>query len=145
MDKVMERPVTQNRLASGDGNGENEGNFVGACISDQDFGECLVDTDTDTDNSTLPLTRRWAWYCKPKSCPDYFAAWSCKSNFLPHLYETPIHREDATSRTREGHRNFAKTWREETAYNLSELKNQPSEGDNDTVKEMQCVVGADKK
>ncbi|KAJ4361372.1 hypothetical protein N0V85_009413, partial [Neurospora sp. IMI 360204] len=114
---------------------DNKYNFVYDCITSQTFGDYLGDTDTDTENSSLPPTRRWVWYCKHRACPDYYSAWSCKTNFLLHLYETPVHREDTTTTTREGRRQLAKAWREETAFDLSEPKKRPpEEEDREDVK-----------
>lgn len=104
----------------------NEDNFVSRCIEAQSFAEYLTETDTDAENSSLPHTRRWEWYCKSHHCPSYYTAWTCKSKFLLHLYETPIHREDPSTRSREGRRLLAKNWREETAYDLP--KKQPPVG-----------------
>jgi hypothetical protein len=60
------------------------------------------------DNADLCSARRWAWYCKDPACPKYWSAWSYKSNFWLHLYETVVHRADVrrhtggTSRAGEG-------------------------------------------
>ncbi|KAI2625545.1 hypothetical protein GGS21DRAFT_307041 [Xylaria nigripes] len=89
------------------------------------FVDFLDDTDTDTDNLELPHTRRWAWYCKDRACPGYYAAWLCKTNFLLHLCETPVHREDPVARTRAGRRELARAWRVETTRDLSEPKQMP--------------------
>jgi hypothetical protein len=103
----------------------DETNFVSRSLAAQSFSSYLTDSDTDTENSVLPPNRRWVWYCKLRNCPGYYSAWSCKTNFLLHLYETPVHREDASTKTREGRRRLARSWREETAYNLSEPKKMP--------------------
>lgn len=100
----------------------NDGSSNTAAI---DFGDYLDDIDTDAENSTLPPSRRWIWYCKLPGCPKYYTAWSCKSNFLLHLYETSIHRVSELTETREGRRALGQAWREETAYDLSEPKKQP--------------------
>ncbi|KAF8855940.1 HET-domain-containing protein [Acephala macrosclerotiorum] len=97
-------------------------NFVPESNATQSFDTFLVDTDTDADNSTLQYTRRWAWYCRLPACPDYNSAWNCKTNFLLHLYETPVHREDITTKTRRGRRRLARAWRKETAFDMSEPK-----------------------
>jgi len=123
-----------------DGNGDNESHFVFNSIASQSFGDYLADTDTDTDNSSLQSTHRWVWYCKLRTCPKYYTAWSCKSNFLLHLYETPLHSEDASTRTREGRRQLARSWREETAYDLSEPKKRPPEEGDDEGKEKNVVT-----
>jgi hypothetical protein len=48
------------------------------------------------------------------------------------LYETSLHREDAITRTREGRRKLARSWREERAYDFSEPKKRsPEEGDDE--------------
>lgn len=130
MQSGKEATRTENELAGQtedayDSKNDGENNFVSDCIASQSFGDYLGDTDTDTENSNLPPTRRWVWYCKHRSCPDYYSAWSCKTNFLLHLYETPIHREDATTSTRKGRRQLAKAWREETTFDLSEPKKRP--------------------
>lgn len=131
----MENPSTQQNPCASENNdddNENNFNFVSASIASQSFGDYLADTDTDTENSTLPPSRRWVWYCKFRTYPEYYSAWSCKSNFLLHLYETPVYREDAITRTREGRRELARAWREETAYDLSEPKKRPpQEGDDE--------------
>lgn len=105
--------------------------FLAESMAASAFEEYLADADTDTENSTLPPTRRWVWYCKLKTCPKYYAAWSCKTNFLLHLFETPVHREDSSTTTREGRRQLALAWREETAYDLSEPKKQPPVNDTE--------------
>ncbi|KAI0502794.1 hypothetical protein F5B22DRAFT_45881 [Xylaria bambusicola] len=130
-----EATCTENELArqiesANDTKNDGENNFVFDCITSQSFGDYLGDTDTDIENSNLPPTRRWVWYCKLRACPDYYSAWSCKTNFLLHLYETPVHREDATTSTRKGRRQLAKAWREETAFDLSEPKKTPPEESN---------------
>lgn len=121
----MEAPAAHSPDNNGGNDGDNSSSFVYDSIAAQSFGDYLADTDTDTENSNLPSCRRWVWYCKLRACPKYYTAWSCKTNFLLHLYETPVHREDAATRTREGRRQLARTWREETAYDLSEPKKQP--------------------
>lgn len=105
-------------------------NFVSRCIAAQSFAEYLTDSDTDTENSTLPPTRRWVWYCKLPSCPKYYSAWTCKTNFLLHLYDTPMHREDDNTKSRESRRTLARSWRKETAYDLSEPKESPPQHKN---------------
>ncbi|KAH7118412.1 hypothetical protein EDB81DRAFT_817269 [Dactylonectria macrodidyma] len=104
--------------------------FLEDGISSQSSGDYIADTDTDTDNSSLPSHRRWVWYCKLRACPDYYSAWSCKTNFLLHLFDTQVHREDPATRTRQGRRKLAEAWREETAYDLSEPKKRPPEEGN---------------
>jgi hypothetical protein len=103
-------------------------NFVSECISAQSFADYLADADTDTDNDILPHTRRWAWYCKKPECPGYYSAWLSKTNFLLHLYESTVHREDSATQTLEGRRQLATKWREETAFDMSEPKKVPPEG-----------------
>ena len=46
------------------------------------FEDYLTDADTDTENSSLSSDRRWVWYCKLRSCPDYYSAWTCITKFL---------------------------------------------------------------
>ena len=99
--------------------------YISASIAAQSFSDYLDDKDTDDENSILPPDRRWAWYCKLSTCPKYYSAWSCKSNFLLHLYETPEHYEDKATHTRQGRRELAQAWREETAYDMSEPKKRP--------------------
>jgi len=99
--------------------------FVSRSIEAQSFADYLTETDTDTENASLPHSRRWVWYCKSRYCPKYHSVWTCKTNFLLHLYETPIHREDPSTKTCEGRRLLARSWKEETAYDLSEPKKQP--------------------
>ncbi|PLB47850.1 hypothetical protein P170DRAFT_447718 [Aspergillus steynii IBT 23096] len=104
--------------------------FISRCIAAQSFADYLTESDTDIENSTLPPSRRWLWYCKLPDCPKYYSAWTCKTNFLLHLYETPIHREDGNTKTREDRRTLARSWREETAYDLSEPKKSPPQHDD---------------
>lgn len=135
MQSGKEATRTENELAGQtesacDTKNDGENNFAFDCITSQSFGDYLGDTDTDTENSKLPPTRRWVWYCKHRSCPGYYSAWSCKTNFLLHLYETPIHREDATTSTPKGRRQLAMAWREETTFDLSEPKKRPPEEGN---------------
>ncbi|PMD16204.1 hypothetical protein NA56DRAFT_709010 [Hyaloscypha hepaticicola] len=59
----------------------------------------LTNSDTDADNADLGSARRWAWYCKDPACPKYWSAWSSKSNFWLHLYETAVHRADVRTHT----------------------------------------------
>lgn len=99
-------------------------------VAAQEFSEYIADTDTDGENSGLAPSRRYVWYCKLRTCSKYYTAWSCKSNFLLHLYETPVHRDDPNTKTREGRRQLSRSWREETAYDLSERKGPPQEHDN---------------
>lgn len=94
----------------------------------------MTNSDTDTDNADLSRTRRWAWYCKDPVCPKYWSAWSCKSNFWLHLYETDVHRADVRTHTRVGRRELAKEWRVETDWEMKEPKQpKPASGNNDTV------------
>ncbi|KAI0509023.1 hypothetical protein F5B22DRAFT_649520 [Xylaria bambusicola] len=44
---------------------------------------------------------------------------------LVHLYETPVHREDSTTTTREARLKLSKEWRVETAFDMSEPKEMP--------------------
>lgn len=104
---------------------DNTESFVSRCIAAQSFADYLTDSDTDTENSTLPPSRRWVWYCKLPGCPNYYSAWTCKTNFLLHLYETPMHREDDNTKMRESRRTLARSWRRKTAYDLSEPKESP--------------------
>ncbi|KAE8340223.1 hypothetical protein BDV24DRAFT_134435 [Aspergillus arachidicola] len=112
---------------------DNTESFLSRSIAAQSFADYLTDSDTDTENSTLPPSRRWVWYCKLPGCPKYYAAWTCKTNFLLHLYETPMHREDDNTKTRESRRTLARNWRAETAYDLSEPKETPPQQNNDQV------------
>ena len=41
-----------------------------------------------------------------------------------------MHRDDPNTKTREGRRQLSRSWREETAYDLSEPKGLPQEHDN---------------
>ena len=102
-----------------------EKDFVRGSMRSRSFENYFGDTDTDTENSSLPHTRRWVWYCKNPACPKYYAAWTCKSNFILHLYETPIHREDVTTHARDSRRQLVRASREETAFDLSEPKKRP--------------------
>ena len=56
------------------------------------------------------------------ACPKYWSAWSCKSNFWLHLYETAVHRADVRTNTRVGRRELAKEWRVETDWEMKEPK-----------------------
>lgn len=121
------------RQAKGANDAKNNGgqnSFLFDCINSASFGDYLGDSDTDTENSRLPPSRRWVWYCKHRACPGYYSAWSCKTNFLLHLYEEPVHRNDVATTTRNGRRQLAKAWRVETAFDLSEPRHKPSEEDN---------------
>lgn len=89
------------------------------------FDQYLTDNDTGSENSSLPPSRRWVWYCKLRDCPQYWSTWTCKSNFLLHLYESPQHRADTRIKTRQGRRQLSASWKEETAYHLSEPKKLP--------------------
>jgi hypothetical protein len=82
----------------------------------------LTNSDTDTDNADLGSARRWAWYCKDPECPKYWSAWSSKSNFWLHLYETAVHRADVRTHTRVGRRELARAWRVETDWEMKEQK-----------------------
>ena len=87
-------------------NGDDEINYVSASITSLSFGKYLGDTDTDTENSTLPPSRHDVWYCKLRTCPSYYSASSCKSNFPLPLYETPVRPEDPSTNTRKGQRQW---------------------------------------
>lgn len=104
-------------------------------VAAQSFSEYLADTDIDEENSGLAPSRCFVWYCKLRTCSKYYIAWSCKPNFLLHLYETPVHREDPTTSTLEGRRQLSKRWREETAYYLSEPKKEPLQGRDNHIGE----------
>ena len=85
----------------------------------------------DGENSGLAPSRRYVWYCKLRTCSKHYTASSCKSNFLLHLHETPVHRDDPNTKTREGRRQLSRSRKEETAYDLSEpKKGLPQEYDN---------------
>lgn len=91
----------------------------------------LTNSDTDADNADLCSARRWAWYCKDPACPKYWSAWSCKSNFWLHLYETAVHRADVRTHTRVGRRELAREWKVETDWEMKELKQpKPAPGQN---------------
>ncbi|KAK3947025.1 hypothetical protein QBC32DRAFT_355780 [Pseudoneurospora amorphoporcata] len=62
---------------------DNKYNFVYDCITSQTFGDYLGDI------ASLPPTRRWVWYCKHRACPDYYSAWSCRTNFLQSTARIP--------------------------------------------------------
>jgi hypothetical protein len=100
-------------------------NFFLDAIESQSFADYLEDDDTDAENETLPPSRRWAWCCRLPHCPGYNSAWSCKTNFLLHLYETPVHREQSATQTGKSRRRLARAWRAETAFDLSEPKRIP--------------------
>ena len=127
----MEPSSTQQDLLSAENIDRSEKvNFVRDSVAAQLFSEYLANTDTDEDNSGLAPSRRYVWYCKLRTCPKYYTAWSCKTNFLLHLHETPVHRHDPTTSTRKGRRQFSRSWREEAAYKLGEshftYRKQPS-------------------
>src|SRR5437016_8881210 len=61
----------------------------------------------------------------------YWSAWSCKSNFWLHLYETAVHRADVWTHTWVGRRELAREWRVETDWEMKELKQpKPAPGQN---------------
>ncbi len=124
-------PTQQDLLSSENIGGNDELDFVRDSVAAQSFGEYLADTDTDEENSGLAPSRRYVWYCKLRTCSKYYTAWSCKGNFLLHLYETPVHRDDPDTRTRDGRRQLSRSWREETAHDLSEPKKEPPQ-ENDS-------------
>ncbi|GAW19312.1 hypothetical protein ANO14919_087980 [Xylariales sp. No.14919] len=94
----------------------------------------LTSSDTDADNADLFPTHRWAWYCKDPACPKYWSAWSCKSNFWVHLFETDVHRADLRTHTRVGRRNLAREWRVKTDWQMTEPKQpKPTRGTNGTA------------
>ena len=126
-------PLLQDLLSTDLINSNDEPDIVRDGVAAQEFNEYLTDNDTDRENSGLAPSRRYVWYCKLRTCSKYYAAWSCKSNFLLHLFETPAHRNDPRTKTREGRRQLSRNWREETAYDLSEPKKEPpqQEYDND--------------
>ncbi len=82
----------------------------------------LTTSDTDADNAALCCAHRWAWYCKNPACPKYWSAWSCKSNFWLHLYETAVHRADIRTHTQVGRRKLVREWRVETDWEMKEPK-----------------------
>lgn len=138
-----ENELAQQTESANHAKNDDLNSFVLSCINSQSF-DYLGDSDTDTENSSLPSTRRWVWYCKHRACPGYYSAWCCKTNFLLHLYETPVHREDATTTTRNGRRQLAKAWREETAFDLSEPKKRPpEEGRREKTESMQTLDARD--
>lgn len=109
------------------------GTFLSDCLAFQRAGggdDFYAETDTDTDNASLPAHRRWVWYCKLRSCPDYYRAWTLKTNFLLHLAETPVHSDDPATKTKKGRQQLADAWKEETAFDLSEPKKLPPETEN---------------
>lgn len=113
------------------GNGELD--FVRDSVAAHSFSEYLADTDTDEENSGFATCRCYVWYCKLRTCTKYYTAWSRKSNFLLHLYETVVHRDDPNTKKSEGRRQLSRSRREETAYDLSEPKKEPPQRhDNDT-------------
>ncbi len=94
----------------------------------------LTNSDTDAENADLCGARRWAWYCKDPACPKYWIAWSCKSNFWLHLYETAVHRADVRTHTRVGRRELAREWRVQTDWEMKEPKQpKPATGQNGTA------------
>lgn len=119
-----DRP-TENRSAESTSEAEERASddFVARSIAAQEFGEYMTESDTDTENATAPHGRRWVWLCKSPQCSKNGAAWTCKTNWLLHLYETPAHREDQRTRTREGRRALSRSWRAERAYDFSDMKN----------------------
>jgi hypothetical protein len=95
----------------------------------QSFADYLWDDDTDAENEKLPHARRWAWYCRLPGCPEYNLAWSSKTNFLLHLYKTPIHRAHSATHTGQGRRCLGRAWRAETAFDFREPKRLPPNTD----------------
>ena len=60
----------------------------------------------------------WSWTgINERRCIGY-SAWICKSNFLLHLYETPVYCRDPSTNTHQGRCQLGRSWREETAYDL---------------------------
>ena len=108
-------PTQQDFLLTENIDSNEKVNFVRDSVAAQSFSEYLADTDTDEDNSDLAPSRRYVWYCKLRTCPKYYTAWSCKTKFLLHLYETLVHRDDPTTSTRDRRRQLSRSWREETA------------------------------
>jgi len=98
-----------------------EDTFVARSIAAQKFGDYLQDSDTDTDNASLPRSRRWVWVCKLEQCLKHGTAWTCKTNFLLHLFETAVHQDDDLTKSRTGRRQICGQWREERAFDFSDM------------------------
>ena len=100
--------------------GRPEEYWIAQSIAVDEFSDYLQDSDTDKENSTLPPSRRWIWVCRLQECPENGSRWTCKTNFLLHLYETPVHRADEKTRTGNGRREISRNWREERAWDFSD-------------------------
>ena len=72
-------------------------------------------SDEDGDTSSLEPGQIWAYPCKHPSYPYYGKAWTLQSNFLNHLKDFKIHREEAATKDRAGRRQYAREWRYETS------------------------------
>lgn len=81
-------------------------------------------SSSDEDNdASLEVGRVWAYPCKHPSCPFYGKTWTLQSNFLNHLKDFKVHREEAATKDRAGRRQCASEWRYETS--LEEPKRLP--------------------
>jgi hypothetical protein len=120
-----------------DSNGDDESHFGFNGIASQSFGDCLAKTITDTENSTLPSTRRWVWNCKPSHMLKVPVRLVLQKQFLASLvlYKTLLHRKDASTRTQGGERQLEGSWGEGSASDLSEPKERPPEAGGDEGKE----------
>lgn len=101
---------------------QSKDDFVAQSITAQEFADYLACSDTDDENSTLPHARRWVWLCKDSKCPKHGTVWIGKTNFLLHLYEIDAHRADHRTRSSTGRREISREWREERAFDFSDVK-----------------------
>jgi len=81
-------------------------------------------SDKNGDTSSLEPDRIWAYPCKHPACPYYGKTWMLQSNFLNHLKDFKIHREEVTTKDQAGRRRCAREWRYESS--LEEPKCLPS-------------------
>ena len=73
------------------------------------------ESDEDGDTSALGLDQVWAYPCKLASCPCYGKTWIRQCNFLNHLKDFQVHRENQATLTRAGRRQQALAWRYQTS------------------------------
>jgi hypothetical protein len=88
-----------------------------------DHNDPASSSDEDGNTTELELGRIWAYPCKHPSCPYYGKTWTLQSNFLNHLKDFTIHRENEATKSRAGRRQCAREWRYETS--LEEPKRLP--------------------
>ncbi len=77
-----------------------------------DHNDPASSSDEDGNTTELELGRIWAYPCKHPSCPCYD---KMHSNFLNHLKDFTLHRENEVTKSRAGRRQCAREWRYETS------------------------------